>query len=453
MSSAASGPERQRAAVPSRARKSGRRARPSAALAARRVRRRCPGRGSAAAPRRRASTIRGASPSEGSSSSRTSWIRDERPRDRELLLLSAGEGAGVSAAVLLDDREELVDAARGPRPPPRRVRRPARPSRRFSSTLSSAKIRRPSGTSAIPRGLCPPAVGRRRDSPSRRTSPARWPDESHDCVQRRRLSRAVRTDQADDLATVDLEREARVRRRLRRAGPRGPRRRGRGALTSSCTALSPRYAAATSRLARMSVGVPSASVRPWSRTWIRSQTSMISAMLWSISRIARAFARPGRSGQPRRTPSPRSPAGRRQVRRAGGSAGSSRARARRRAGARRPARACRPARPPDRIARAARARAPHAPAPREARAPTPSAATSTFSRTDSARNAWLCWNVRARPGRPRRLGRPARDVSTLQLDGAGRRPVEPAQDVHEGRLAGAVRADQPDDLSAAAARA
>ena len=44
------------------------------------------------------------------------------------------------------------------------------------------------------------------------------------------------------------------------------------------------------------------------------------------------------------------------------------------------------------------------PAPRGAgaRAPIPSAATSTFSRTLRSRNERLCWNVRARPERPRR---------------------------------------------------
>ena len=35
-------------------------------------------------------------------------------------------------------------------------------------------------------------------------------------------------------------------------------------------------------------------------------------------------------------------------------------------------------------------------------APTPSAATSTFSRTESSRNERLCWNVRASPARARR---------------------------------------------------
>src|SRR6266545_3636057 len=38
------------------------------------------------------------------------------------------------------------------------------------------------------------------------------------------------------------------------------------------------------------------------------------------------------------------------------------------------------------------------------RAPTPRAATSTFSRTESARKAWLCWKVRASPCLPRRPG-------------------------------------------------
>ena len=42
-------------------------------------------------------------------------------------------------------------------------------------------------------------------------------------------------------------------------------------------------------------------------------------------------------------------------------------------------------------------------APSAGDAPTPSAATSTFSRTESERNGWLCWNVRASPWRPRRL--------------------------------------------------
>ena len=46
------------------------------------------------------------------------------------------------------------------------------------------------------------------------------------------------------------------------------------------------------------------------------------------------------------------------------------------------------------------------------------------------------------------LWRPAGDVAPGELDGAARRTVEATDDVHEGRLARAVRADQADDLLA-----
>ena len=79
-------------------------------------------------------------------------------------------------------------------------------------------------------------------------------------------------------------------------------------------------------------------------------------------------------------------------------------------------------------------------------APAPSAATSTFSRTERPPNERLCWKVRARPARARRCGlQPviSRPPSSTDPDV---RPVEAAEDVHERRLAGAVRPDQPDDL-------
>ncbi len=105
--------------------------------------------------------------------------------------------------------------------------------------------------------------------------------DAHDRVQRRRLAGAVRADQPDDLARRDVERQvahgvhaavAHVQRLERRGSSffghrrsrRGTRQRRRG---------SP----------RISAGAPSASVVPWSSTWMRSQISMISAMLWSIS--------------------------------------------------------------------------------------------------------------------------------------------------------------------------
>ena len=51
------------------------------------------------------------------------------------------------------------------------------------------------------------------------------------------------------------------------------------------------------------------------------------------------------------------------------------------------------------------------------------------------------------PGAPPAVGRPARDLAFLELDGAGRRQVEPGHDVHQRGLTGAVRADEPDDLA------
>jgi hypothetical protein len=44
-------------------------------------------------------------------------------------------------------------------------------------------------------------------------------------------------------------------------------------------------------------------------------------------------------------------------------------------------------------------------------------------------------------------GRPACHVAAVELDLARRRAVEAAEHVHERRLAGAVRADQADDLA------
>ena len=55
-----------------------------------------------------------------------------------------------------------------------------------------------------------------------------------------------------------------------RSAPRAPRGR---APPQTSRPLPPRYAFATSMFCRISSGVPSASVRPWSSTWMRSQTS------------------------------------------------------------------------------------------------------------------------------------------------------------------------------------
>ena len=175
---------------------------------------------------------------------------------------------------------------------------------------------------------------------------------------------------------------------------------------------------------------------------------MISAMLWSISSTPAPWSsRP--SGRARRSPGPRPRAGRPRARRAGRSAAPSRARGRRRAAARRRGRATTRAS----IGVARRARAARAARRRAgARLARPGAdaerrhldVLAHRQRRGSAGCAGTCG--RARAAAPVR--RPARDVAARELDRAGVRPVEAAEHVHERRLAGAVRADQPDDLAA-----
>ena len=172
---------------------------------------------------------------------------------------------------------------------------------------------------------------------------------------------------------------------------------------------------------------------------------MISAMLWSIrstpapwsSRTARTTA--ANSG----TSASGRPAAGSSISTKRGSVASARATPRRRSSpcGERGGRRVRVARRA-RAARAARRLAARA----RAAAPTPSAATSTFSRTDSERKAWLCWNVRASPCRPRRWALHDVIVAARRARPALVGTVEAGEDVDERRLAGAVWSDQPDDL-------
>ena len=99
---------------------------------------------------------------------------DERARDRELLLLAARERARVPRAELRDDREELVDRARRPSSAPSRERRPASPSRRFSSTVRSGEDATALGHERDRRcARRPRDGGRRASAPPSRTSPPR----------------------------------------------------------------------------------------------------------------------------------------------------------------------------------------------------------------------------------------------------------------------------------------
>ena len=73
----------------------------------------------------------------------------------------------------------------------------------------------------------------------------------------------------------------------------------------------------------------------------------------------------------------------------------------------------------------------------------------TVSRTVRSGNSSAPWNERPSPSRARRAGDRCRCTSWPRISIAPRARHEAADRVHERRLAGAVRADEPDDLAAA----
>ena len=74
------------------------------------------------------------------------------------------------------------------------------------------------------------------------------------------------------------------------------------------------------------------------------------------------------------------------------------------------------------------------------------AALATVSASDcngvSPPKSWLIWNVRTTPRRTRAVRRQAGDVVAIEPDRAGARLQRAGEQVDQGRLAGAVRADQ-----------
>ena len=97
--------------------------------------------------------------------------REQRARDRELLLLAARERRRRSAVVRSQDREALEDALRGRAAASSRSLRAVVPSWRFSATVSVPKMCRPSGTSASPRRTIFSGLAPTSDSPSKRIEP------------------------------------------------------------------------------------------------------------------------------------------------------------------------------------------------------------------------------------------------------------------------------------------
>ena len=311
------------------------------------------------------------------------------------------------------------------------------------STESSPKMQRPSGTSEIPERAIASGGGPHRLLPASRMSPA-----------------AAGTTPMIACSVVDLPAPLGPisPTRRRRGRPRGEAPDGRNRAVEDVERLEGSSAGGLRSLGHRALAEvgggdvevaadlrrrPSASVRPWSSTWIgRRRPSR--APCCGRSGARRRRARCGSRGRSRRG-SPTSTSGT-------PAPGSSRST---KAGAAAVTRAT-PSRPLVAIGRVARDRVPveaepgdqlGRPGSRAAWAgPAPSAATSTFSRTVRPRKEErLCWNVRPIPaGAPNGL-QPA-DVSLAEADGAGRRRVEPGQDVDERRLTGAVRPDRADDL-------
>ena len=295
---------------------------------------------------------------------------------------------------------------------PSLLRRPERPRRRFSSTVSEAKMWRPSGTSATPARATSSGAPAQRRAVAAGSRRAAKRDEPHDRVQRRSTCPAP-------FGPIRPTISPGSRRRLRLAH------RGHGAVAdleraeleqrAQPSPLSHRPGAevggrdvevrAGSRRASLT-----ASVRPRSRTWMRSQTSMISATLWSISSTPAP-----KSSRTERTTAAKAGISASWSPAAGSSISTKRGPQRQRAGDAEPAlvavrqhrRRVVCARPRARAAEqlvGARRRA------SRGEAPPPSAATSTFSRTRQPAEQPAVLEGARETGAAAAVGRPARDV-------------------------------------------
>ena len=133
-------------------------------------------------------------------------LRDERARDRKLLLLAAGERAGVATAEFLEDREELVRLLERVA-----VRALAACGEAEPEVLHHRQLTEDAASLGHERDSAPgDALGADADE-RRAVVPDVAADDgcgAHDRVERRRLPRAVRADETDDLAAPDDERKA-----------------------------------------------------------------------------------------------------------------------------------------------------------------------------------------------------------------------------------------------------
>ena len=222
------------------------------------------------------------------------------------LLLAPGERGAVRLSKRFEQRERVEHS----RLVPRALRRRSRRSTRFSSTVSDGKMRRPSGTSAMPRatrrGAGSDGEGLARRSGSSPRIGATSPD---DRLEQRRLPGAVGADDRHGLGRVDVELEAEQRLEVAVAGverldlEQASRSVAHGTASPFGELMAQPHRHRTRRRGRRraprreaitSWGSPSISLRPASTAIMRSTTRSSAWTMCSIQTIATPVARRSR---------------------------------------------------------------------------------------------------------------------------------------------------------------
>ena len=396
----------------------------------------------AASAAKTASTIVGARPSDGSSSRSTSGSATSARPIASCCCWPPESAPAWRRTELGQHRKEVVGRGeRASEPFVRRAREPEPQVLLDGQLAEDAPALRARARSR--RGRSPPARGRAatsRRAGRRRAEAGTTPMIACSVVD---LPGAVRPDQADELGPVDLEAEpahgghgavADVERARARASAltRPPRSRpGRPTVTSRLAA-DLRGRPLGERPALVEHVDPVADLHHERHVVVDQEHAGVVVLRIALTISANSRHLRLRHARLRARPGARSDG-------AAASAG------RRRAGARRRARAgsavassCREPEPREQLGRRARA-------PRRAGPDAERRDLDVLPHRQSAERAAVLERPRD-PGAAAPVRAPAGDVALAELDRARRRGVEAAEHVHERRLAGAVRADQADDL-------
>src|SRR5262245_18704998 len=209
-------------------------------------------------------------------------VSHERARDREHLLLAAGQAAGWPVSQRLEMWEQVENPIG--RPPLAGAVAPRAP--RYLEVLANGQI---AEDAALLRHVADPEAsdskGREPDQrlPSQRDLLGTRRDEPDDALERRGLAGAVPAQQAHDLTLGDLEREIveDVAVAVVRVDPDDLEEPHQYALFDRW----PRYSRCTSGSPRTSRGVPSAITPPWCRTEMCRATAKTTSMSCSVNTI------------------------------------------------------------------------------------------------------------------------------------------------------------------------